>query len=131
MSLQSDLIQHLIALGTAAGARVHDELVPQNVPLPFIAVAEIAGTTPTDLSGRPLLSRSTMRVAVFARSAVEREEICDALRDVDIGLPSVRGMMGSTDVSSMRVETSADEVAMADGENVIKGKGLDLFVVYY
>lgn len=128
MSLQSDLIQRLIDLATAANSRVHDEQVPQGVSLPFVALTEISGTQPVDISGTGLLRRSTTRVAVFGRSAVERDAICDAIR---ADLRSIRGLVGSTNISSIRVETSADEVALADGDNVIKGKGLDLFIVYY
>lgn len=135
MSLQSDLIQRLITLNSAAGTRVHDEQVPQGVALPFVALAEISGTRPTDISGRGLLRRSTIRVAVFGRTAVERDAICDAIRArhdaTPAGLSGFRGFMGETRISSIRVETSSDEVALADGDNVIKGKGLDLFVVYY
>lgn len=128
MSLQSDLIQHLIDLGTAAASRVHDDQVPQGVPLPFIAITEISGSQPTDIAGNGLLRRSTTRLAVFSRLATERDAICDA---VSTSLKSVRGLVGSTNISSIRVETSADEVALADGDNVMKGKGLDLFIVYY
>ena len=128
MSLQSDLIQRLIALGTLAGSRVHDEQVPQGVPFPFVALAEISGYQPTDSAGVGLLRRSTIRAAVFGRTAEDRDAVCEAIR---MDLKTARGMMGATNVSSIRVETSSDEVALADGDNVVKGKGLDLFVVYY
>jgi hypothetical protein len=128
MSLLSDLIQHVIALGTPAATRVHDEQVPQGVTLPFVALTEISGNRPVSITGAGLLRRSTVRIAVFGRTAVERDQICEALIP---DLTAVRGMMGSTNVSSIRVEISADEVALSDGDNVIKGKGLDIFVVYY
>jgi hypothetical protein len=128
MSLQSDLIQHLIDLATQAGSRVHDDQVPQGVAFPFVALTEISSTQPVDISGTGLMRRSTLRAGVFGRSALERDAICDAIR---ANLKTVRGMTGGTNISSIRVETSSDEVALSDGDNVIKGKGLDLFVVYY
>jgi hypothetical protein len=128
MSLQSDLIQYLAGLGTDAGTRVHDDQVPQGVQLPFIALTEIAGNQPVDISGRGLLKRSTMRIAIFGRSAVERDAISLAIRTP---LGGFSGLIGATRFTSIRIETSADEVAMSDGDNMIKGKGLDLFSVYY
>jgi hypothetical protein len=132
MSLQSDLIAAIQGMSTAAGDRVHDEQVPQSVPLPFVAVTELSGTRPSDLNGVGLLRRSTMRLAIFARTAAERDTIVDVIKsDAPAGLQAFRGALGATTVSSIRVETASGEVALADGDNVIKGKGLDLFVVYY
>lgn len=134
MTIQSDLIQYIVALDTAAGARVHDEQVPQNVPLPFMAIAEITGTRPTDISGKGLLQRSTQRIAVFSRNASERDVIAKAIRDALSALQEASQgafLIGATRFTSIRVETSSDEVALSDGDNVIKGKGLDLFAVFY
>jgi len=134
MSLKSDLIQALIDLVTAAGSRVYDEQVPQGVALPFVALTEISGTRPTDISGAGLMRRSTIRLAIFTRNAVDRESISTAITD-EFARQRKAGepyrLIGSTKVSSIRVETSSDEVALADGDNVMKGKGLDLFFVYY
>lgn len=134
MSLKSDLIQSLIDLSTAAGSRIYDEQVPQGVALPFCALTEISATRPTDLGGTGLMKRSTVRVAIFTRTAPDRESISTAITD-EYAAPRPPGqpfkLLGSTRVSSIRVETSSDEVAFADGDNVQKGKGLDLFFVYY
>lgn len=130
MTIQSDLIQHLVGLDTAVGARVHDEQVPQGVPLPFVAIAEISGNRPTDISGRGLLRRSTQRIAIFSRSAVERDAIATQISN-SFGTFTFPGEIGDTRFTSIRVETSSDEIALSDGDNVIKGKGLDLFAVYY
>lgn len=132
MSLQSDLIAKLEALDTAAGVKVYDEQVPQGAPLPFIAITELSGTRPLDLSGAGLLKRSTMRVAAFATSAVDRDAIADAIKAIAPGgLHAFKGQMGDTNVSSIRVEPSSSEVSLSDGDKLIKGKGLDLFIVYY
>ncbi len=132
MSLKSDLIQDLIDLNTAAGARIYDEQVPQATAYPFCALTEISATRPTTISGTGLLARATQRIAIFTRTAVDRESISDAIiaRYASRTSP-FRGLLGSTQVSSIRVETSSDEVAVADGDNIAKGKGLDLFFVYY
>lgn len=128
MSLQSDLIQHLVALNTSASGRVYHEQIPQKEALPVMATTELNGNRPTTLSGAGLLARSTIRLAIFARTAIEMDSIATIIRD---RLREFRGWMGDTKISSIRVETSADEVALSDGDNVIKGKGLDLFFVYY
>lgn len=128
MSLQSNLIQKLIALNTEAAAKVYDDQVTQSIPLPFIASTQLAHSQQFTLDKKPLFSRSTIRIAIFSRTATERDAIADAIRTA---LVTFSGMMGDTRVSSVRVETSADEVVLADGDNVIKGKGLDLFFVYY
>jgi hypothetical protein len=130
MSLKSDLIQALIDLSTAAGSRVYDEQVPQGVAFPFCALTEISATRPTTISGAGLLKRSTIRVAIFTRNAVDRESISTAITNAYTD-PPFQGELGNTLVSSIRVEASSDEVALADGDNVIKGKGLDLFFVFY
>jgi hypothetical protein len=130
MSLKSDLIQALIDLATAAGSRVYDEQVPQGAPLPFCALTEISATRPTTISGAGLLKRSTIRIAIFTRNAVDRESISTAITNA-YTVPPFKGALGDTVVSSVRVETSSDEVALSDGDNVIKGKGLDLIFVYY
>jgi hypothetical protein len=132
VTLQADLIAAIQTLGTAAESRVHDEQVPQGVQLPFVALTELSGTQPMDISGRGLLRRSTIRLAVFARSAVERDAVAETIRArAPAGLQAFSGLMGSTKVSSIRIEPASGEVALSDGDNVIKGKGLDLFIVYY
>jgi hypothetical protein len=134
MTVQSDLIQYIAGLATAAGERIHDEQVPQKVPLPFVAIAEISGNRPTDISGKGLLKRSTQRIAIFSRSADERDTISFAISEAMRLLQEAAGgafSIGATRFTSIRVETSSDEVALADGDNVIKGKGLDLFAVFY
>lgn len=134
MTVQSDLIQYLGALGTAADSRVYDEQVPQGAPLPFIAIGEISGNRPTDISGKGLLRRSTQRAAIFSRSAVERDAIASAVAEAFRAMQegaSGAFDLGATRCTSIRVETSADEIALSDGDNVIKGKGLDLFLVFY
>jgi hypothetical protein len=134
VSIQSDLIQYIVSLGTAASTRVHDEQVPQNVPLPFMAIAEISGNRPTDISGKGLLQRSTQRIAIFSRSSSERDAIAKAISDAIRALQEASQgsfLIGATRFTSIRVETSSDEIALSDGDNVIKGKGLDLFAVFY
>lgn len=134
MTIQSDLIQYIAGLGTAVATRVHDEQVPQGTPFPFAAVAEITGNRPVDISGKGLLRRSTQRIAIFSRSASERDAIAASISDAFTTLQqSTSGafLIGSTQFTSIRIETSSDEVALADGDNVVKGKGLDLFAVYY
>lgn len=128
MSLQSDLIQFLGDLNTEAGERVFNEQIAQNAAQPVMATTELNGSRPTDISGRGLLARSTIRLAIFAKKAEQTEAIASAVRDAFQGF---RGMMGATKVSSVRVETSSDEVALSDGDTIIKGKGIDLFFVYY
>jgi hypothetical protein len=134
MSLKSDLIQALIDLSTDAAGRIYDEVVPQGVAFPFCALTELAATRPATIGGVGLMRRSTIRVAMFARTAPEREAISTAIT-AEYSAPRPPGqpvkLVGSTRVSSIRVEASSDEVALADGDNVIKGKGLDLFFVYY
>lgn len=128
MTLQSDLIQSLITLDTLAGNRVFDDQVMQSVPFPFIAMTVLTANRTLTLRAEPLFKRATIRVAIFARSAVDRDVIADELRTAYHGF---KGMIGTTDVSSIRVEDSSDSVELADGDNLIKGKGLDLFFVYY
>lgn len=130
MSLQSDLIQRLIQLNTAAGARIYHQQIPQGEPLSVIATSEISGNRPTTLSGTGLLARSQIRVAVFARTAAEMDLILDAIKDEFRDFRQ-NTFIGNTRVSSVRAEVSSDEVALSDGDNVIKGKALDLFFVYY
>ena len=128
MSLQSDLIQAVIALATPAGSRVYDELVPAGVALPFIACSVLTQTQELTLSATGLFKRATVRVAVFSRTALERDGICNTLRTTYHGF---KGAIGNTVVSSIRVEDSSDDVELSDGDSIIKGKGLDLFTVYY
>lgn len=132
MSLQTDLIAAIQGLSTAAGTRVHDEQVPQGIQLPFVALTEISGNQPATIDGTGLLKRSTTRVGVFANTAAERDTVCDAIRaHAPTGLQAFKGALGATVVSSIRVESSSDEVAVSDGDKLIKGKGLDFFIVYY
>jgi hypothetical protein len=127
MSLESDLIQRVIAMGTLAGAKVYDRQVPQGVQTPFVALTKISGNTPTTLDGRALLSRATVRVAIFGRSATDEQSIAAVVRATFNGF---RGFIGATRVNSLRVEDAAAEVALSDGDNVVKGTGLDLFFLY-
>lgn len=97
-------------------------------------MAEISGNRPTDIGGKGLLRRSTQRIAIFSRNASERDSIAVSITDAFRVLQeSSQGsfVIGETRFTSIRVETSSDEVALADGDNVIKGKGLDLFAVFY
>jgi len=125
--LQSDLIQWLATRGTAAGGRVHHQVIPQNVVLPFIACSQISGQQPTTLDGRPLLARATIRVAIFAADYLTADQIAASIKDT---LNGFRGRIGSTVVHSTRVESTTDEVSFVDGDALIKGTGLDLFFVY-
>lgn len=128
MSLQSDLIQYIVLLNTDASTRVFHEQAEQTAVLPFIATTEISGSRPTDLSGRGLLARSQIRLALFATKAQQTEAMATAIR---AALGGFRGMLGDTQVASVRVETSSDEVSLSDGDTIVKGKALDLFFVYY
>lgn len=128
MTLQSDVIQAVAALGTAALTRVFDEQVPQGAALPFMALTVLSANQPQVLNGSGLLKRATIRLAIFSRSASERDVMGDVIRATYHGF---KGTVGSTNVSSIRVEDSADSVELSDGDNIIKGKGLDLFTVYY
>lgn len=125
--LQSDLIQRLVSLNTAAGARVFHQEVPQGIALPFIATGRISGSQPTTINGEALFSRATIRVAIFASLYAEGEPIeraiCDAFR-------GFRGFLGTTRVEATRVENASDEVSFVDGDRVIKGIPLDLFFLY-
>lgn len=125
--LQSDLIQRVSGLATAAGARVYQQVVPQNAALPFIACSQISGQQPTTLDGRVLFSRATIRLAIFAADYATAEAIKTAIRS---DLQAFRGRIGTTVIHSARVETSSDEVSLVDGDAVIKGTGLDLFFLY-
>ncbi len=127
MPLESNLIQRIISLDTAAAARVFDRHVLQGIPTPFMALTKISGSQPTTLDSRTLMRRATVRVAIFGRTAVDEQSIAEALRT---DLNGFRGFIGSTRVNSLRVEDSAGEVALADGDNVVKGTGLDLFFLY-
>lgn len=133
MSLQSDFIQYLIALNTAAAARVHDEQVPQGLALPFVATALLTNTKPKVLSGRGLFSRSTLRLAVFGRSATERESIISSVSS-DLATKTVTYpagfTLGTTAIKSVNVSRSSDEVSLTDGDNLIKGAALDLSFMY-
>lgn len=127
MSIESELIQSLIALDTPSSDRVYDRQVPQGAPLPFTAVTKISGMQPVTLNGTALLARATMRIAIFGRSAVEEYAVARAIRTRFNGF---RGFLGDYRVSSARVEDASGEVAFSDGDNVIKGTGLDLYLVY-
>lgn len=124
--LQGDLIAKLIALGTAAADRVHHEQVPQGVAMPFMATTEIFANQPLTLDGRKLLASSQIRIAMFAAKGTDLESITQKVRTLN----GFRGLLGTTKVHALRVETSPDEVAFADGDKVIKGKALDLFFKY-
>lgn len=127
MSIESELIQALITLATPSAERVFDRQVPQGAQLPFTAVSKISGSQPVTISGAPLLARATVRIAIFGRSAVEEFAAARAIRERFNGF---RGYLGDYRVSSGRVEDASGEVAFSDGDNVIKGTGLDLFLVY-
>src|SRR4029079_10994807 len=113
---------------TAAGTRVHDELVPAGVPLPFVALTVSTQTQELTLNAQGLFKRATVRVAVFSKTALERDVLATEIRTAYHGF---KGTIGTTNVSSIRVEDSSDDVELADGDSIIKGKGLDLFTVYY
>jgi len=125
--LQSDLIQRLASLGTAAGARVYHQEVPQGAPLPFIATGKISGSQPTTITGEALFSRATIRVAIFALLYSDGEPIERAIRD---HFRSFQGFMGTTKVAATRIDNTSDEVSFVDGDRVIKGIPLDIFFLY-
>jgi len=133
MSLQSDVIQFLIGLGTGADTRVHDEQVPQKAPQPFVAAAFLGGNAPQTLSGARLFSRGQIQLAIFAKTAVERDTIINEIRsgfDTWRAANLTGGLLGSTRVISVRVTRSADEVPLVDGDITIKGAALDLSFMY-
>ncbi len=125
--LQSDLIQRLQTLGTGAAARIYHQEVPQGVALPFVATGRISGSQPTTLTGESLLSRATIRIAVFAALYSDAEPIETAIRNHFRGF---RGYLGSTRIEAVRVENASDEVSFVDGDRIIKGIPLDLVFVY-
>lgn len=133
MSLQSDVIQFLIALGTGAGTRVHDEQVPQQAPMPFIATAALGGNTPETLSGTRLFARGQIRVGIFGLTATDRDSVATAVRE---GFDNWRaanpkgGLLGDTRVISIRLTRSSDEVSLSEGDALIKGAALDLSFMY-
>jgi hypothetical protein len=133
MSLQSDLIQFLIDAGTGVESRVHDEQVPQKVALPFLATSLLGGSQPNTLNGVRLFSRAQIRIAVFARYALERDTIEGQIRaylNAWIFTHRNGGLIGNTRVISIRISRSSDDVAFSDGDNLVKGAGLDLSFMY-
>lgn len=125
--LQSDVIQQIVAINTAAQGRVHHQVIPQRTALPFVAVQRISGNQPLTLTGTRLLERATLRVAIFATSYQTAELI---ERDIRTTFHGYRGTLGSTTIHSTSVQSTSDEVSFVDGDDVIKGTGIDLSFVY-
>jgi hypothetical protein len=125
--IQAEVIADISRQMTAAESRIYNQVVPENVSLPFVATQQIAYSRPKVLSGAGLLTRVTVRLAIFANKALEAEQIAQAIRRRYQGFS---GQLGLIRVQSTQVESSPEEVAFVDGDKTVKGTGVDLFFVF-
>lgn len=125
--IDQDLLAHLVALGTAAGARVHLGNAPQDTPFPFIVIRRTGGTTPRTLGGVSLFVRTNFSINVIAKEYADAYPIALAIK---ASLHGYRGTMGATDVQGSRCTNEATDVSEIDGDKVFRWLQQDYLITY-
>jgi len=125
--IDQDLLAHLVALGTAAGARVHLGNAQQDTPFPFIVIRRTGGTTPRTLGGVSLFVRTNFSLNVIAKEYADAYPIALAIK---ASLHGYRGTMGTTDVQGSRCTNEATDVSEIDGDKVFRWLQQDYLITY-
>jgi hypothetical protein len=126
--IDQDLLAHLKALATTAGARVHIDTVPQDSDLPAIAFRHSGGgVTPKTLGGVSLLTRANIDVEVLAKKQEDAYPVAIAVKS---SLHGYRGTMGTTDVQSSRCVSDPSNISAIDGDKVFRGMIASYLIVH-
>lgn len=123
--IDSNLIQWLRGLGTAAGDRVHAAVLPQQTQYPAVAVTRISGSIERDLSGEEIGRRAQFRIDVYG-SRYDDLSPAQVIRDA---LDGFRGVMGTTRVFFAQIDSFQD-VSEEDGDRKIRHLVHDVSFTY-
>jgi hypothetical protein len=125
--IDQDLVAHIAALETAAGARVHLGNAPQNTTFPFVVIRRTGGNTPLTLGGISLFSRANFSINVIAKEYADAYPIANAIKD---SLHGFRGVMGDTTVRSSRCVSEPSDGSEIDGDKVTRWLTQDYLIVH-
>ena len=126
--IDQDLLAHIVALDTDAGARVHIDTVPQETQFPVIAFRRSGGSnTPMTLDGIKLFTRTNIDVEVLAKRQEDAYPVALAVRD---SLHGYVGAMGSTQVQSSRCISEPSNISAVEGDKVFRGLVASYLIVH-
>lgn len=111
--IDTDLLQFVIAMNTAAENRVHMESPPQIDLVPIVVLRRAGGDQPATTGGRKLMERSTFEVNVLGKSHTESYPIMAQIRTA---LHGFKGMIGTTLVRDCRCISFPDHITEVDGD---------------
>ncbi len=118
-SIEEAFRARLVALDTAAGARVYREIIEQAPPSMPVISFQRTGTPALrrDVeTGRPVLQRASIRVEVLGNTVSSASEVADDLRE---GLDGWRGTVLGVEVLRCAMVFQGD-ASFSDGDFVLK-----------
>lgn len=118
--IDTDLINHIAELDTAAGEKVYTGNAPQNVPMPYVVIRRASGDQRLTLGGAKLFLRDQFDIHVFADSYSDAYPIANAIKSELHGFRSLLGGTGGTDIKSCRCVSFPQDQSEIDGDLVIR-----------
>jgi hypothetical protein len=128
--IDTDLIQHLVELDTAAKEKVYTGNAPQGVNGPLIVVRRSAGEQPLTLGGTKLFERAQFDVNVITDSYPTAYPVSNAIKAALHGFRGLLGGTGGTDVKSCRCVSFPSDQSEIDGDRIVRWVQSSYLFVY-
>lgn len=124
-----DLIDHLKALATACGNRVHLELMPPSREFPCMVLTEISGVSTFDLTGNDGVPQHRVQLDIYGGTGDQAASLARAIgKVVRDDLESFHGTMGSTKVLSLRRDGQR-ALPEVDGDKILRRQQVDYIAI--
>lgn len=128
-NLIGDLIDHLKALATACGNRVHLELIPPSREFPCMVLTEVSGVTTFDLGGNDGDPQHRVQLDIYGGTGDQASSLARAIgKVVKDDLESFRGVMGTTKILSLRRDGQRG-LPEVDGDKILRRQQVDYIAI--
>lgn len=118
--IDTDLLEHMRGLNTAAGKKIFVGNAPQEVRKPFVVIRRSLGEQPITLNGTRLFERAQFDVHVIADEYPDAYPIANAIKTSLHGYRNTLGGTGGTDVKSCRCVSFPSDQSEIDGDQEIR-----------
>lgn len=119
-------MDHIAGLGTAAGARVHPEILPQDVDYPAVAVTKVSEFRENELDGPSAIVEARYQVDTWSTS---KDDVVAVSAAISASLDGFFGVMGAVTVLGVERENESS-LPEKDGDQLLRRISQDYFIRY-
>ena len=126
--LEPDLIEFLSLSLPGVTGGVHLGNIPQNQPVPAVAIENISGSTPRTLGNTALFSRADIQITVVGDERYST--VLPVANQIRALLDGYKGTFTTTKIESCRCLADPADSSVVDGTKIIRALTLDFKFTY-